>query len=290
MTVEDLELFLRVVDAGSFTRAARAVGVDPSVVSRRIAAIEAELGVRLLHRTTRAVSPTEHGRAWAERVRPAAQWLRDAASELRSDALQVAGVVRVAVPGAVGRRRVSPVLFDLLEAHPALRVDLLVSDARVGLVEEAIDLAVRVGVPRDSTFVGRRIGLSPQVFVASPTYLAAHPLPPAGARVRCVLRIEGGATQDLLRLAERWPPGTTVHASLATDDVETAAKGVLRGLGLGLLPEWLVADDLASGALVRLPDFVSIPPAPLVALLPGGRNLPRRVRVVLEALEAAFGG
>lgn len=290
MTVDDMELFLRVLDAGSFTRAARAVGLDPSVVSRRIAAIEARLGVRLLYRTTRAVSPTEHGRAWAERVRPAVQWIRDAESELRSDERQVAGLVRMAVPGAVGRRRVAPVLFDVLAAHPALRVDLLVSDARVGLVEEAIDLAVRVGAPRDSTFVARRIGLSPQVFAASPAYLAAHPLPPAGGRVRFVLRIEGGAAQDLLRLAEKWPPGTEVRAAFATDDVETAAKAVRHGLGVGLLPEWLVADDLASGALVRLPDFVPLSPAPLLALLPGGRSPPRRVRVVLEALEAAFGG
>lgn len=289
MELEDLELVLRVMDAGSFRRAALALGLDPSVVSRRVAALEARLGVRLIHRTTRAVAPTEEGRAWAERVRPALASLREAERELQSGDTP-SGTVRLAVPGAVGRRRVAPVLFQLLAQHPSLRFDLLVSDRRLNLVEEAIDLAIRVGSPPDSTFVARRIGLSPQVFAASPAYLARWPLPPASDLVRLVVRIEGGAPQDLSRLGTLWPPGTTLLPTLATDDVETAALAVAEGLGLGLLPEWLVADALAQGRLVRLLPEVLLPPAPLVAWLPAGRQSPRRVRLVLDALTAAFGG
>jgi DNA-binding transcriptional LysR family regulator len=282
MDVDDLELFLRVFDSGSFTRAAKVAGVDPSVVSRRIASLEAELGVRLLHRTTRAVSPTEAGRDFAQRARPAILALRDAALELVTGEGEVSGTVRLAVPGALGRRRVAPVVFDVLARHERLRVDLLVSDTRVGLVEEGIDLAVRVGAPRDSAFVARKLGLSPQVFVAAPSYVASRPeLYAPGLRV--VIRLED-IPQDPSQLGI---PGWSV--ALASDDVETVARAVLAGVGLGMLPEWLVADDLASGVLVRLPSPLVVPPAQIVALLPAGRQTPRRVRVLLDALVAAFG-
>jgi DNA-binding transcriptional LysR family regulator len=281
MDLDDLELFLKVLDSGSFTRTARSANLDPSVVSRRIAALEAHLGVRLLHRTTRAVSPTEAGRDWAERVRPSVRALRDAEQELRVGEHELSGTVRLAVPGALGRLRVAPLVFSLLARHPALRVDLLVSDARIGLVEESVDLAVRVGVPRDSGFVARRLGASPQVFVASPGYLACHPLPAEGSEMRVVMRLEGGP-QGLEVFGRDW---TVV---LASDDVETVASAIEAGLGVGMLPEWLAAGALAAGRLVRLPSPVEVPPAPIVALLPGGLPAPRRVRAVLDALAEGF--
>jgi DNA-binding transcriptional LysR family regulator len=282
MKVDDLDLFLRVLDAGSFTHGAKVAGIGPSVASRRIGCLEAELGTRLLHRTTRAVSPTEAGRDFAERIRPSVLALRDAALELVAGEDEVSGTVRIAVPGALGRRRVAPILFDLVARHERLRVDLLVSDARVGLVEEGIDLAVRVGLPRDSSLVARKLGVSPQAFVAAPTWVGRAAT--LGPGLRVVLRLEPGIPQDLAQLGLRgdWT------VALASDDVETVARAIVAGIGVGMLPEWLVADELQSGALVRLPAPFEVPPAQIVALLPSGRQTSRRVRVVLDALVAAF--
>jgi len=175
-------------------------------------------------------------------------------------------------------------VFDVLARHERLRVDLLVSDVPVGLVAEGIDLAVRVGAPRDSSFVARKLGFSPQAFVAAPSWLAGRP-DPLGPGLKLVLRIQEGLPQDPAQIGLRvdWT------VSLASDDVETVARAVTAGLGVGMLPEWLIAEELASGALVRLAVPFEVPPAQIVALLPAGRKSPRRVRVVLDALIAGFG-
>jgi DNA-binding transcriptional LysR family regulator len=284
LDLDDLELLLRVVDLGSFAAAARATGVDPSLVSRRVSALEAAVGARLLHRTTRALSLTEAGRAWVDRVGPAVRAIRDAHDELLSSEAAVRGTVRVAAPGALGRRRVAPALCALLHAHPALDVDLRLSDLRLDLAEGGVDLAVRVGEPRDPGVVVRRLGLSPQVFVAAPALPLPDPLTLEGLPV--VLRIEGGARLDALPSGQR--PGWRVR--LAADDVEAAADAIERGLGVGMLPAWLAEEALAAGRLRLVPAPFAVPPAPIVALLPAGRQAPRRVRVVLEALVREFGG
>jgi DNA-binding transcriptional LysR family regulator len=279
--LDGLDAFVAVVERGSFTAAARAAGVAPSAISRRVARLEAALGVRLLARTSRRVGLTEAGRELWERAAGPLRALADAADELRAADAAIQGRVRVAVPGALGRRRIAPLLFRLGAVHPGLQLDLRVSDATVELVGEAVDIAVRVGPPREGSHAVRVLGHSPQVFAASPGYLAVAGAPCSLAELRshrCLLRREGG------RLLA--PPGLDLVPAFVSDDVETVARAACAGLGVALLPAWLVAD---LPGLVVLGLAAPVPPAPVVAVLPGGRRPPRRVRAVLDALAAGLG-
>lgn len=275
MDLDGLDAFFAVVQHGSFTAAARALGVEPSATSRRVAKLEADLGVALLYRTTRQVKLTEAGRELLDQGGPALLRLREAAEEVRSADAALRGLIRLSVPGAFGRRRIAPRLFGFLERNPEVSIDLRVSDARLDLLAEGIDLALRVGVPREPNFTRRLLGSSPQAFYAAAQTLCGAPLPARMedlAQRRLILRREGGQV-----LA---PPGAAA-APLICDDVETVARAVCAGLGVGLLPVWL-AEELPE--LIRLPIQSPIPPAQIFAVLPGGRRPPRRVRALLDWL------
>lgn len=275
MDLDGLDAFFAVVQHGSFTAAARSLGVEPSATSRRVAKLEADLGVALLYRTTRQVRLTEAGRELLDQGGPALQRLREAAEEIRAADAALRGLIRLSVPGAFGRRRIAPLLFSFLERNPEVSLDLRVSDARLDLLAEGIDLALRVGVPREPNFTRRLLGTSPQAFFASEQMFCGAAPPDsveALAQHRLVLRREGGQV-----LA---PPGLAA-APLTCDDVETVARAVCAGLGVGLLPVWL-AEELPG--LVRLPIQSPIPPAQIFAVLPGGRRPPRRVRALLDWL------
>jgi DNA-binding transcriptional LysR family regulator len=281
--LDGLDAFLAVVARGGFTAAARAAGVAPSVISRRVAALEARMGVALLARSTRRVGLTDAGRELAARAAGPLQALLDAADEVRAAESALSGLVRVSMPGALGRRRVAPLLFAFAAQHPGVSLDLRVSDAAVDLVAEGVDLAVRVGAPREPGFTVRTLGRSPQVFAATPAYLAGRPplrsLADLGGH-RLLLRREGGRVL-----------GPALPSALVCDDVETVARAAAAGLGLAMVPAWL-AEDFPALMVLDAPS--PVPPAVVVAVLPGGRRPPRRVRAVLDALvagwEAAPGG
>ena len=277
MKLEQLETFLAVVQRGSFAAAGRALHQSPSVLSRRLAALEAELGVVLLQRTTRRLSLTEAGQELLERSAPAVATLQAVAEELRAADAALQGAVRLAVPGALGRHLIAPAVFRFAVEHPAVMVDLRISDARLDLVGEGIDLAIRVGRPRAGHFAVRLLGRSPQCIVASAAYCAQHGTPTTLAALgqhRRVLRREGGQVADV-------PDPRPVPPALICDDVETAARAIAAGVGVGILPRWLVRDW---PALCVLPIELPVPPASIVAILPGGRRPPRRVRLLLDRL------
>jgi len=276
--VTSAQLFVRVVETGSFTRAGQEVGLSQSNVSRRVAALEDTLRVRLLTRTTRKVTPTEEGRAYYAQVKPALEAFVEAGMEARRTAGGVVGPVRVAAPGALGRRMVLPAVLEFVEQHPAVRPTLLLSDDKRDLVSEGVDFAVRVGTPSESSLVVRPLGRSPQVFVASPAYIERHGAP-GGAETfaahRWVVRV--GPSGAVIGPATMLPPPT-----LSVDDVDGALDAARAGVGVAILPRWLVADALADGALVRVvpeaPEFS----APVVAVYPSRRSMPRRVRMLLD--------
>ncbi|MFM2247060.1 MAG: hypothetical protein RL071_3134 [Pseudomonadota bacterium] len=272
ITLEQLQAFVRVVEHGSFARAAEGLGVQASAVSRRVAALEAQLGVPLLQRTTRRLSLTTAGQELLERAGPAVAALLEAADEVRRADSALVGPIRVAVPGALGRRRIAPALFAFAQAHPGVQLDLRVSDARLDLVAERIDLAVRIGKQSEPGLVTRVLARSPQRLVA-PLGLVGLLDGAAGldalGRLPRVVRREGGQLLDL--------PGAERAPVLVCDDVETVAAAVVAGLGFAVLPEWL-ARSLEG---VRVLD-VALPVGDglLVAVLPAGRRPPRRVRAL----------
>jgi DNA-binding transcriptional LysR family regulator len=280
ITLEQLQAFLRVVEHGSFARAADGLGVQPSAVSRRVAALEELLGVPLLQRTTRRLSLTTAGQELAERAGPAVVALVEAADEVRRAETALAGPIRVSVPGALGRRRVAPLLFDFVRANPGVQLDLRVSDARLDLVAERIDLALRIGKPTDPAVVARLLARSPQRLVAPLALLGrlTGPLDPvAFGRLPRIVRREGGQIIDL--------PNPEAPPVLICDDVETVAAAVVAGLGFAVLPEWL-ARTLPEVRVLGLP--LPIGDGLLFAVLPAGRRPPRRVRALLDFVAGAL--
>jgi DNA-binding transcriptional LysR family regulator len=173
---QDLALFVRVADTGSFSRAGRELGYAQPTVSRMIGAMEERLGVKLLLRTTRKVTPTEAGHALLDRARTVLSELEDAENAARG-ADGLSGTLRVATPVTFGAREIAPSLGPFLDAHPALRVELLMADRRVDLLDEGVDLAIRLGPLDDSSFVTRRLASAPRLVVASAAYLDRHGTP-----------------------------------------------------------------------------------------------------------------
>jgi DNA-binding transcriptional LysR family regulator len=276
ITLEQLQAFVRVVEHGSFARAAEGLGVQASAVSRRVAALEAQLGVPLLQRTTRRLSLTTAGQELLERAGPAVAALLEAADEVRRADSALVGPIRVAVPGALGRRRIAPALFAFAQAHPGVQLDLRVSDARLDLVAERIDLAVRIGKQSEPGLVTRVLARSPQRLVA-PLGLVGLLDGAAGldalGRLPRVVRREGGQLLDL--------PGAERAPVLVCDDVETVAAAVVAGLGFAVLPEWL-ARSLEGVRVLEVE--VPVGEGVVVAVLPAGRRPPRRVRALVEFL------
>lgn len=280
ITLEQLQAFLRVVEHGSFARAAEGLGVQASAVSRRVAALEDLLGAPLLLRTTRRLSLTAAGQELAERAGPAVIALIEAADEVRRADTALTGPIRLSVPGVLGRRRIVPALFEFARAHPGVLLDLRVSDARIDLVAERIDLAVRVGKPTEPGFVTKVLARSPQRLVAPLGLVDALAAPldvAAVGRLPRIARREGGQVIDLPDAAR--PP------VMICDDVETVAAAVVAGLGLAMLPDWL-AQTLPKVRLLELP--FPVMEGQIVAVLPAGRRPPRRVRALLDFLSGAL--
>lgn len=284
-----LHTFFRVVERESFRAVAREMGVAQPTVSRQVAALEAELGVRLLNRTTRKVSPTDAGRALYARAAGAMQSLFEAEDDVRAGESAMTGVVRIAAPGALGRRLVLPAIAPVVAAHPGLAVDLQVSDQRVSFVDSRVDFAVRVGAQVEASLSIRKVGSSAQVLVASRAYVRRNRRPRTLAELAghgIVLRTDGGAANQALR-TELLARGA--HVVFSSDDLEAAYVAVMGGLGVGMLPRWLVAADLASGKLVTCVADAPDASAPVFVVRPAAGWLPRRARVVFDAVATALG-
>ena len=184
----DMLLFAAVVREGSFTRAARQLGITKQTASERIAKLEAGLGVRLLERTTRRLRATDAGTGYYERCALIAAQIDEANSEVQQRQAEPVGRLRVSAPVLYGRRFLAPLIADFLARYPRTRVEVVLSDRRVDLIEEGLDLAIRIGALDDSTLAARKLGEAHVYYVASPRFLAAHGAPTAaGLRgVRCI--------------------------------------------------------------------------------------------------------
>lgn len=272
------KLFCRVVETGSFTAAAREARVAQPSVSRAIAALEASLATRLLERTTRRVVPTIEGRAYYTQIEEAVRTIEHAEHAARGGFSEVAGHVRVAVPGALGRRLLVPRVVSLLVESPELRVDISVSDQPVDFVAGGFDFAIRVGTQPASSFVARELARSPQCVVASPGYVAMRGVPTSFEGHHLVLR--GAPPAAFMR------EGAIIR--MITDEIETAYVAVAAGVGLSVLPRWLVASDVREGRLVRVLPAFDVGYAPIVATYPSAKRLRKPARRVLERMSAAI--
>jgi DNA-binding transcriptional LysR family regulator len=292
--VGDLALFLRVLDLGSITAAAHSLDLSVAVASQRLKRLEKELGVRLLHRTTRRLHPTPEGAALAEQGRVLVEELETLSTGLREAAREVAGTLRVTTSASFGRQYVSPLLPAFLARHPKLRLSIHLSDNVVDLVSEGFDLAIRIGALDDSRLVARRIAPNRRVLCASPDYLRRRGrprVPEELAQHDCLLLFGSGGRQDVWRLGT--PAGSEitvrVQGRFESNFGEVLRDASLAGEGIVIHSLWHVADDLRAGRLeVVLPDYALTTTA-ISAVMPQRRLVPPRVRAFTDFLIEQFG-
>lgn len=280
----DLQIFAAVAREGGFTAAARKLGLSKQAVSERVARLERELGVRLLERTTRHVHPTDAGVTFAARCGAIATQVVEAEREAQAASIAATGTLRISAPVVFGRHVLVPVLSELLERNPALRVEAVLTDRFVHLLDEGIDAAIRVGSLEDSTLRAKRLGSVRARVVASPDHLARFGRPRAAEALADARTITS-------RSDESWTLGrrrVRLAPVLVIGDLEAVRDAALRGLGIARLPDPICADGLAAGTLVELFPRQAPPPAAVHVVMPPGPYQPAKVRVVVEALAGAM--
>lgn len=283
-----LKAFVRVVELDSFSAAARELSVGQSTVSRWVAALEDELGVQLLERTTRHQSLTAAGETFYERARNITASFEDAAAELQGGADRVRGLLRVSVPVVFGSRYLLGPIAEFMGEHPDVAVELLSTDRYVNLVEERIDVAIRVGSSIDSTFRARVIAQSARRLVALSSTAGQLSDPEELRGLQCFHHTDiGRGSSWTFRRGdeERTIP---VRGRFAANSSEAVLEMVRHGHGVALLAGWLVDDLIASGELVALlPDWTA-PDAPIRAVMPPGRHIHPRTRTFIDFIGAAL--
>lgn len=289
--IDLFRVFARVVECANFTRAADTLGMPRSSVSAAIQELEGRVGARLLHRTTRKVTPTQDGAALYERCLRLIADVEETENLFRHSIVGPSGTLRVDMPGRIGRLIVAPALPEFLERYPQISVELGVTDRAVNLIEERVDCVLRVGTLSDSGLVARAIGDLPLINVASPAYLAHHGVPRTPADLERH-RLVNYASPSNGRVAPwEWVEGDEVkrvalRARVTVNSAEAYIACCLAGLGLIQIPAYDVNAHLRAGELVEvLPDHRAAP-MPMTLLYPHRQHLSRRFQVFAEWLEA----
>jgi DNA-binding transcriptional LysR family regulator len=275
----DMLLFAAVVREGSFTRAAKQLGVTKQTVSERIAKLEARLGVRLLERTTRRLRTTDSGAAYYERCATIAAQIDEANSEIQERQAEPRGLLRVSAPVLYGRRFLAPVVADILCRHSKVRVEVVLTDRRVDLIEEGFDLAIRMGNLDDSSLTARKLGEGHAYMVASPSFVAEHGVPTASTlrSLRCVG----------LQRFETWDVAgkrVKVEPVLVVNDLEVACDAAIAGVGIAQVPAIVCRQAVDDGLLRVLLGSRPSTVRTVYAVYPSRQYLPVKVRVFVDAL------
>lgn len=286
--LERLRALIEVAERRSFSAAAQALRTSPAAMSRAVAALEQDLGVALLRRTTRHVSLTPEGAAFVEECRHAIERLDDAARVIRGGNTAPRGMLMISAPVVFGRMHVLPIVSELLEVHPDLRVELILTDRFARLVDEGIDVAVRIAELTDSSLLGVRVGETQRVLVASPDYLATRGTPEKVAALN---------DHDLVafdsfapNLEWRFGPRSAVgfEPRLLTNSVETAIAAAIAGLGITRAFCYQVRDHVAAGRLTEVLAEHRPPPVPISLLFQANRQSSPNVRAFIDAAKSGL--
>jgi len=288
---QEMRAFVAVVEAGSFVRAADAMQLSKPAVSRQVAELEARLGVRLLHRTTRKLSLTEEGDVFYARCKEVLGVLEEAEAEVTARRDRAVGVLKVSAPVSFGLLHLAPLWAGFMAAHPDVSLELSLSDRVVDLVDEGFDMAVRIARLPSSSLVSRRLSSTRTVLCASPRYLKAHGRPkhPSDLARHQVL------AYNLLSIGESWeftgPEGAVtvkVQPRLRTNSGDTCRAVALLHQGIILQPSFLVAEDLRAGTLVEvLPQWKTLELG-IYAVYPSRKHVLPKVRLLIDHLARAL--
>ena len=287
----ELNSFIAVVEAGGFSAAARRTGDTQSGVSKAIGSLEKRLGVRLFNRSTRSVTLTDQGRRYYDQAKPLVEELDEADSELTSSTLIIAGPIRIAAAATFGRLHVLPLIPELLSLHPGLQVDMILSDGMRDMVEDRIDLAIRVGPVDEPDAIVRRVAGTPLVCVGSRSYFERHGTPKSPAQLvnfNCLLY--GGLLEssDWSFLGPEGRFSVSVHGNLSSNSVETIRYGVLAGLGIGLFAQISLVDELQHPDVITILEDYLTDSRDVSLIWPKRRYVPARVRRVTDFFAAAL--
>lgn len=297
MELETLRLFLEVLHTRNFSEVARKRGIAPSSVSRAITGLEEELGVRLVQRTTRSVTPTEAGETFGERVRTILLKLEEARLETSDLNDEPRGTLRVTATGTFAELHIFPFIPEFMELFPDLKLEFISSPELLNLVNRRIDVGIRIGKPADSTLIARKLCAHDRCLCASPTYLEKHaaPMTPAAVADHNALRYPYDGHPFRWRF-RKWGEeeivDVPIDGNLTMDHGEGLRRAALDGMGLACFPKWLIADDLRSGSLVELMPEWDVTPTEFEAGIyftyPSREYLPRKVRAFYEFLKEKY--
>jgi DNA-binding transcriptional LysR family regulator len=291
---DDMTAFVRAVEVGSFSGAAKQLGIAKSIVSRRILSLENRLGASVFHRSTRRFSLTETGLAYYERARRILRDVaeaEDVASQLQGE---LKGRLRVAAPTSFGYRHLSPIVTEFLRAHPQVDIELDLNDGRIDLISEGFDIAVRIGSLPDSSIISRTIAPCRHVVCASPAYLANHGRPQMPAELASESHV--CLAYDNRPRAEQWRflidgvwtdiPAKARHIHSNNGDI--LCEAAIAGLGIIVLPTFIVNEAIATGMLEVLLDEYEIASPSIFAVWPPSRQVSRKVRAFVNLLAKRF--
>lgn len=294
--LQAMQTYVRVVETGSFSAVARELSTTQSAVSKQVAALEKYLGVRLLARTTRALAPTDAGLRYFEETRRLVGEIGEAEGHLRHGERALSGPLRVATAVGYGLRVLLPHVQSFMRKHPDVQLDLKLDDGFVDLVEQGIDVAVRIGPLADSSLIARRIATSQRLLVASKKYLGQGGKTKAMPRIPQDLLSHPCIVYTELRARNNWEfsnadgssVSVRVHGPLQTNSSEVLRAAVLAGQGIGYLPDWLFADLLARGDVEVLMQDWQVPPIPIHLVSPAARKHSAKVRAFGDHVAAAL--
>ena len=287
LDLNDVAAFVRVVENSGFAKAARELGVPTSTVSRAVARLEETVGVRLLHRTTRNLSVTSEGHAFHQRVAPLVASLRDATRALSTGGKEPEGLLRITAPNDIGSAFLSEEVVHFTDRYPLLRVELLLTNRKLNLVSEGIDVAVRAGRLESSSLVARKVGTLQVEFFASPSYAERHRLPTTLAELARHHIVAFGARDGKISWQLEGPRGqetVELGCRIACDDFGFVRAAAVAGGGIGLIPRMIALNDVATGRLVRVLPEYGLRGSALHVIYPSARQVPTKVTLFRDFL------
>ena len=294
MLLNNIALFLQIVEKGSLTAAGREAGLSSTTVSERLVALEAHFGVVLLNRTTRAISLTEEGRTLVEGAKRVLGEVEDLETRIRLGAETLSGLIRISAPSDIGRTVVSAEINRFLANHPSITVELLLSDGYVDIVGEGFDIALRFGQITDSSLRVRNLGRPRRLVCAAPVYLEKHGIPKKPVDLKqhnCLVMRFGGNLDNVWRFGpDALQQIITVRGDRVANDGALVRQWCLAGYGIILKSELDVGPDIRAGRLVELLADFAPPPKPLQMLFPPSRAQPRRVGALADQLAVMLQG
>lgn len=288
-----MQLFVRVAELGSFAAAAQQIGVARSVVTRQIAGLEAHLGIKLMARSTRRLTLTSAGTAYLEKCRVILNLVEAAETGVAEERQTPRGNIRISLPLSYGLKRLAPLLLDFARRYPEVVLDMDYSDRRINLIEEGIDLAIRITRRLDAGDVARRIGASRMLVLAAPDYLSRHGTPRHPSELAhhvCLGYTNAGSTMAWQFLIAGQLESFHVRSRLNANNGEVLTEAAAQGVGITCQPDFIADEFVESGRVVEILHDYPTPELGIYAMLPSNRHVPHRVRVLMDALSDGLAG